>query len=436
MTYATDPVYWALRQLRSERATDAIADAWECWSGSRPAAITTEQVWIRYRPFNKARVVLRVEVTPINEAPRQMDIMFSARASESAFKDDLAASPIIDSPPDVLPSFVIEAWRTIAWVLPYVPRPAALSKCMEPETIGVLLNTSNIEAIELLRYVPMRRALLRFSSNGQQYYAKIFDSAEQYRESAAALNVVADLPVRVPRLIASAPEMHTLVMDSLPGIPLSHYLLTGSLQPLADTGSALASIHLLGSVPEKIRLSSMELKDIEHLLLADLTLALPKLADRIKDLICTLADRLKSLGEVEPVAIHGKFFGDQVLFDPTEAPSIAIVDWDDFAGGDPHFDLGRLIAHILFESSMTLGADSSKRVTVLVDSYKRAGGVVDHERLQWHVVAALLLRVKISLLRTLVPGWETKLDAIVSQAEAVLTDYSVVVGTRLARGVG
>lgn len=438
MSYVDDPVYWALRQLRSKRATEAIADAWACWSGSRPASVAARPVWTSYRPFRKARVVLQVTVTLTDGTLRDIRIIFSARASESAFRKELAENPSTYRPADILPSFAIRSWRTTAWVLPHVPRPAALAQLTKPECIASLLpsgNAVNVEDVELRRYVPMRRSLLRFSADGKQYFVKTFDKAEHYRQSAAAFDFVADLPIRVPRLIALAPKMHTLLMDSLPGAPLSEYLLTGPLEPLADTGAALASIHLRSPVPGNLRLSGTELEDIEQLLLADLTLARPRLADRVGDLVRTLTDRLKELGEPDPVAVHGSLFGDQVLFDPAEERSVAFVDWDDLAGGDAHFDLGRLIAHILFESRMTPGSDLGTRAEVLVDSYRNAGGDVDPERLRWHVAAALLLRAKISLLRTLAPGWESSLGSVIDLAQTVLADRRFVVGA-LARGVG
>lgn len=436
MSYVNDPVYWALRQLRGKRANEAIADAWTRWSGSRPVVVTAKPVWTSYRPFRKARVVLQTKIVPTDGIAREMSILFSARASDSAFKNELANTPALDRPRGVLPPFAIEPWRTAAWVLPHAPRPAALAQLMRKETIESMLpgaEPAPVESIEVQRYVPMRRALLRFFAGGKQYFAKTFDKAENYRQSAAALEYVADLPIRVPRVVALAPKMNALLMDSLPGSPLSDYLLAGPLRPLADAGSVLASFHQRSPVPDNLRSSGAELEDIEQLLLADLALARPRLAERVGNLLHTLATRLNELGEADPVAIHGSLFGDQILFDPAEKHSISIVDWDDLAGGDAHFDLGRLIAHLLFESSMAAESNPGIRAEAFINGYRNAGGTVDTERLRWHVAAALLLRAKISLLRTLTPGWESAFDAIIDRVESMLADRPFFVGSMTRR---
>ena len=305
---------------------------------------------------------------------------------------------------------------------------------MDPDTIATLLprvGTAEAVAIDLLRYVPMRRALLRISADGQDYYAKSFSRAEHHRQSTEALELVRGLPVRVPHLLVSAPELNTVIMDHVTGSPLSEFLVDGPLQPLLETGRALATVHRSCLVPGKTRSPIDELKDVEDLLAIDLAPALPKLASRVIDLVGRLKHQLTQLGELEPVPIHGKLFGDQVLYDPAAQDSIAIVDWDDLTGGDPHFDLGRLVAHILFDSQMGARFNPRTRVAALLEGYERAGGKWDHERLRWHVAVALLLRGKISLLRCLAADWEASLETIVIEAESMLAGRSLETGITL-----
>lgn len=430
MSYVNDdPVYCALQLLKGRPGSSAIADAWTRWFGSRPSAITTEPVWTSYRPFRKVRVVLRAKIIAADSTSDEIRVAFSARSTECAFRSEMTEAPDTDRTAGALSSFVIEPWRANAWVLPHVPRPAALPELMQQETLESMLpQAANVNGIKMTRFVPFRRALVQFSADGVQYFAKTFDKPDQYVKSAEALESVAGLPVRVPRLAGSAPEMRTLLMDRLSGRELSDYLLAGPLQPLAETGKALASVHRRVDVPSRVRTSRAELDDIKQLLHADLALVQPKLADRVEKTTSTLSSWFDRLGEVEPVAIHGSLFGDQVLFDPNAKCSIAFVDWDNYCGGDAHFDLGRLIAHLLFLSILTPGSSPSARIDALIAGYRSAGGIVDPERLSWHVVAALLLRAKISLLRTLASDWERHFGAILDEAEALLAYRRFPVG--------
>ncbi|MCP4086736.1 MAG: phosphotransferase, partial [Actinomycetia bacterium] len=96
---------------------------------------------------------------------------------------------------------------------------------------------------------------------------------------------------------------------------------------------------------------------------------------------------------------------------------ISMVDWDDATQGDPHFDLGRLIAHLVFladelELEVELGS--------LLNGYCQGQGEICPARLRWHIAAAMLMRGRISLLRPLADNWHARLVKLVGVVESLL----------------
>jgi len=162
--------------------------------------------------------------------------------------------------------------------------------------------------------------------------------------------------------------------------------------------------------------------------------ALPAIAGRL-DAILTQLDPLPVPASCRP--IHGNLFGDQILYDET-APSrrVGIVDWDAWSLGDPHFDLGRLIAHFRYLGLLKRPPSDAvaQCVAALLEAYEEAGGApLDRRSLDWHVAVALLLRAKISSLRKLRPGWPRHFDLVVDEAERILNGERVA-PPRVVRG--
>ena len=157
----------------------------------------------------------------------------------------------------------------------------------------------------------------------------------------------------------------------------------------------------------------------------DVTRALPALQKRIDTLLDRLLGLMSQFNFKQTAPIHGNLFGDQILIDGTR---VGIVDWDDLSFGDPLYDLGRLIAHMIFISPR-LNIPSQRLTNMIqtilagyVGSTNAAGTDVD--QLQWHVAVALLMRAKITALRALEPHWIETIEASISQAEQALDPFS------------
>ena len=424
MTFATDPIYAALRELRGERGRDAIARAWRGWLGVDVAVDTAEQ-WIAYRPRRRGRVVLDVQITIAGGQRADHQILFVVDPPNAESRP-LGTG---HRRPGVLPPFRVDPWNATAWVIPHVPQPAHLAELLEEEVLADLLGTApdEIHGTELIRYVPMRRSLIRTSARNRIHLVKTYARGAKLGRALDGFRAARGLPFAVPRITAVDTERSTFAMTEVDGEELSSLLADPTHGPMAlrVTGEAMALLHGSGITPRGVRNARAEIDDLEDLLAADLAALEPRLADQIRALTGRLEAELPNLEPTNHVPIHGKFMGDQVLVDTTTRQA-AIVDWDDATCGDPHFDLGRLLAHLRF-----LGEERGGAVDIepLLDGYRAAGGTIDFDRLRWHLAAGYLLRGKISLLRTLAPDWLDRLRSMADEVEAMLDGTADIVAT-------
>lgn len=415
MSCVTDPIHAALTELRSERGRIAIADAWAQWAGTE-VEVETSVAWTTYRPHRQGRMVLDVTITTDDGEVQDRQIMFVVDPPGT----ELRPLDPIDLPEDVLPPMRITPWNATGWIVPHVPQPAALADLLRPETLADVIEcpVETIGEPELVRLVPMRRSLVRTRLGETTAFVKSYAKHSSFRRSLVGLRAASELPVSVPELLAVAPDRSTFVMSGLPGVELSSMITRGNelAEALHATGRALAAVHTAEWGLAGFRSGAAETDDIADLLVADLDAIEPRLADRI----ATLADRLtRAFAMLETVAatpVHGKCFGDQILYDRSTG-GISIVDWDDAVLGDPHFDVGRLIAHLGF---LARELDHAVELSPLLAGYRENQGSICPTRLHWHVVAATLLRGKISLLRPLADEWYARLTRLVDLVEQLL----------------
>jgi Ser/Thr protein kinase RdoA (MazF antagonist) len=122
--------------------------------------------------------------------------------------------------------------------------------------------------------------------------------------------------------------------------------------------------------------------------------------------------------------VHGNLFGDQILI---TAYRVGFVDWDDLCRGDPLFDPGRLIAHLIYlaDERALDPAYMAPRLAALVRGCAGTmAGKAMWTRLRWQIAVALLMRAKISALRPLGPDWVERIAAMAHEAGRVLDDRS------------
>ena len=427
MSFATDPVYLALNELRGERGRDAIAHAWRGWLEVDVAVDTTER-WTAYRPRRRGHVVLDAQITMPEGQRTDQQILFVVDPPDSDGRPLGADRQHVG----VLPPFRVHPWNATAWVIPHVPEPMRLAELLEDEVLADLLGTApdEIHGTELIRYVPMRRSLIRTSARNRIHLVKNYGRGANLGRALDGLRAACGLPFAVPRITAVDAGRSTFAMSEVDGVELSSLFADPTHGPLAlrATGEAMALLHGSDIELPGVRQARAEIDDLEDLLVADLAQLEPRLADQVQAITGRLGAELSNLAPTNHVPIHGKFMGDQVLVDTTTRQA-GIVDWDDATCGDPHFDLGRLLAHLRF-----LGEERGDAVDVapLLDGYRAAGGAIDLDRLRWHLAAGYLLRGKISLLRTLAPDWLERFRSLADHVEGMLDGAVDVVATEVS----
>jgi len=255
-----------------------------------------------------------------------------------------------------------------------------------------------------LMYNPARRAafLLR-PAGGGPVVLKLLSAAEA-PASLRALRAVAasGLAERVPmpRLVAAAPAAGALLLDYLPGAPVTDW--TPAL--LDAVAHVLAAVH--DTVVDAVPAWSAR-RDVAKLdrLVGLLARADPGAAEAVRPAAAALTDRL-SAPPLRTTTIHRDFTARHVLLVPRGR--IGILDWDSVSTGPPEKDLATLAA--------SLGATAP----ALLDRYERASG----RALQRELVTALVQtqRLTRSVRRLLAgerpPAWAARAAGEVTAALA------------------
>jgi len=166
---------------------------------------------------------------------------------------------------------------------------------------------------------------------------------------------------------------------------------------------------------------------------------LAALADDWQQLDPALADPARAIARAyrSPDAdrttwIHGDFYAQQVLVDA--AGTAALLDFDEAGPGDPHRDLGNLVAHAI--ARVREGIYARERGTMLVEefleAYASTGESVDEARLRAEIGRSLAL-LSHAPLRSLDPGWRAESEARLVHARAILEGARPVVAMEVGR---
>ncbi len=445
MTYRQDPIYQTVRWLGTRKGSpqaqtfaDSFAKIWSEWARVQAQDVGVRLGLVNYKPFERARVMADVTFVPgrLGSSPTTLNLFLSIYADPETARGELK----LCSGDDLLGCYGPPVDRNIvAWTLPNAPNLRELHDLLNPASFQAFLSRSpdlsihrsSVPAPTLIRYVPLKRAILTWDcpGDGARYYLKLIDGPAS---AAAALNLRelharalhGELNFAVPKPVHYSPDLHTMIMGAVPGRSFTAVMSECRPEPFADVGRALASLHRLPAVPMTVWSADKELADLRRHL-EGVKRALPKLGKRLDAIVARLGS-FPSLSELSYVPIHGNLFGDQILYDAASPRRrVGIVDWDAWSFGDPHFDLGRLIAHFLYVARLERlpEAGVTACVEALLRGYGKArGSTINREALRWHVATALLLRAKISSLRKLRPGWPRHVELMTAEAERILND--------------
>lgn len=438
-----DPVYRAVVGLRQPGAlAERVRATWSQGAGPAPRLLEVAVLQTHYKPRSRARILAEAVIdadSPARSPASQFLYIQVYATSDEARRRFVGAG--IKRPLDCFgpPLFRIDDLNAVVWSLPNGPRLRRVAKSYSPEGIAAFLAKRGLvpagstvlpSQLRLVRYVPRKRALFLhrpMPGDGPTLYIKHY-ARSQFKKAAANLKALAKaaakgrLDFRCPRMVARGCKRRVVVLDEVPGIRLTD-LADPTPELFAALGHALASLHNSGLRRKRSWTPDGELRALGGAM-SDIVMALPALAPALKTLVDRITGDRARIEFTARCPIHGNLFGDQIL---VESGRIGIVDWDDLCLGDPYYDVGRLIAHLIFVARQQ-GVEPARRahlIAAMVDAYGRdTGRQVDWVRLRWQIAVALVLRAKISALRPLSTAWIDELDQSTIEASRILDGHS------------
>lgn len=441
MSYTNDPVFQTVQQIRTPGAVqEVLSRAWSQWTGKEPQEVRIKAGQTNYKPFERARVMAKAFVLPANDQPEiTLNLFLHVFATADAARKELKMGHAQESLPcDGPPVFLVPHWKTVVWTLPNAPNLPELSQLMDvrrfrrllmPNTMSGL-RTGHESSPRLFRYVPRKRAILTWEhpDTGCRYYAKLSNKkdgplvARNFRQINDAYER-GELVFSVPQIISYNPACRALLMTEVKGRQFTEVMCRFLPKTFARLGRILASLHGSSVQPKTVWTPDKELSALKRHM-AGLKMAIPQVAEQLDSVIARLGDLSGRLPFIQNAPIHGNLFGDQILY---SSDSIGIVDWDSLSLGDPLYDVGRLIAHLIYiaeQEGISPAAASACAETLFRAYEEHAIMSIDRKCLSWHVATQLLLRGKISSLRKLSEGWQEHLAFVVTEAEHVLDGRS------------
>jgi Ser/Thr protein kinase RdoA (MazF antagonist) len=260
--------------------------------------------------------------------------------------------------------------------------------------------------VELLRYKPARKALLRYEAVGGTVYAKVH-ADERGRVLLGAHRALFARGVATPRPLAYLPSLRLLAHEEASGTPLRSLRGTeGFVRGAREAGAALAQLH---AGPPLDGLPRHTWAD-EGAALAVAVRAIGAIRpDLREDAAATFAAAVEGLAGLGPAfaTVHGDFYDDQVLVSQAGA---VLLDLDRVAAGHPLLDVANFLAHLSAD-----GNDEPARAAFL-DSYGPAADALPL------LEAAALLKLAVSPFRRLEPDWPAGVERLVQLAASRLGD--------------
>lgn len=249
--------------------------------------------------------------------------------------------------------------------------------------------------VEVLRYVPRQRITFRSGAAAVGKIKRPKSLARSYARveaafaaaSARAAGTRAAFRVPEPRGLDAARGAY--YQELMPGPPVDQLLAPANAEALMRAlGAAHRELHRLPAAGLPVR-DPEELVAIAREDAAWVAFAFPDHAAALGGVEGWLERALAAPGDDDLCFCHGDLAIDQVLLDDGV---FSVVDFDDAARGDPHADLGTMLAALPFDApQLYAGPDpvAERAVAAYLDGYREhAGGALDERRLRAHRVRA------------------------------------------------
>jgi aminoglycoside phosphotransferase len=303
----------------------------------------------------------------------------------------------------------------VFWSFPHDRRIAALP-LLSPgsPTLARLLGRA-CPRTRLVAYAAERAASARcLDARGAVVaYVKVHAGDGWERERRGLEALAADPRLRVPKVLASAPEHGALALEPLPGRRLDELHgaeLAGALHGL---GRALATLHAGGPAgPARfVRL------DVDRLARAVSVIARARpAAGRPAALL--LAALLAGRPEAPDVCLHGDVNLRNAILD---GDRVALLDLEDMATGPASADLGQLLASLLTARVQGRLAEPDRRAlqAAVLAGYATIARPPGDAELRWFTAASVLARVALPAVNRVREDVLEDLEALLTAAEAL-----------------
>lgn len=221
--------------------------------------------------------------------------------------------------------------------------PSRLSQRLSSQLEGAVIESSNV-----VRYVPGKRLVMcHVMGDGRRIYTKTFardrgPTAVKIAERLWQESQEGETAFVVPRTLAYLPESQTMVQEGLRRwLPMQQPPPEGWEDWGRRVGLALARVHRMEPVP----LPSLSFED-ENQRLSTAMERLVRFDPSLQASCAEVWERARAFpdGLTPPsVPVHTAFRVTQML---TRGDRVALLDFEGFRLGDPHHDLGNLIAYL------------------------------------------------------------------------------------------
>ena len=351
--------------------------------------------------------------------------LWSVQRPEPALPGGLAARTLVRLPVHETggPGAPGHAPASTTWDFPTDPVLGGIA-----DTAGRLAVHPAATAVDVLRYIPLRRVTVRLHGLPglpDRVVAKVQTPAD-LRAAHAVLGAVARAvaradspPFRVPGTLGLDAGDRLLLLTELPGRPLSRALDAAG----GDDDDAMGRLGAVHAALHGLDVAGLTTRDVR-----DAVRSAERAAAQVATLLPSLTPRLTAVvhrlsagapPDVEPVFCQGDLVPSQILCDPT---GWSVLDLDDAHLADPYSEVAALWVALPRELSVKDPARADRLREAYLRSYRdHRARAWDEQRWRWHVAVA---RLRLAARRV------TKGRAVPGETEAALEDLDTVRSAR------
>lgn len=155
-------------------------------------------------------------------------------------------------------------------------------------------------------------------------------------------NIQAPDHIRIPKPLACLPEWQLILMEDVPGKPMTGFETANLDTAFTETGKVIAKLH-----QSKLELSKKFLPEDEIRLLESwvetVSQVYPELKPLLEPALNEVQPALSSQQDFELRPAHRDFYEKQIIFD---RPWTVLIDFDTLCLSEPALDLGNFLAHL------------------------------------------------------------------------------------------